>query len=148
GSAPAPPRTPSHGDGWGGGVSLSPLLPFQAPADAGRLLYLVQRLFPFRGLGGDRRIEYPGEPQGLLVGKILFTLLFHNQSSYLSPRSGAFFLGPSGARCSWASFCAAFSCSAIGGWRLASLWARAASWRSMLRTRTASCSGVMYSFTT
>ena len=76
---------------------------------------------PFRGLGGDRRIEYPGELQGLLVGKILFTLLFHKQSSYLSPRSGAFFLGPSGARCSWASFCAAFSCSAIGGWRLASL---------------------------
>ena len=25
---------PSHGDGWGG-VSLSPLLPFQATADAG-----------------------------------------------------------------------------------------------------------------
>lgn len=45
---------------------MSPFLPFQAPADAGRLLYLVQRLFPFRGLGGDRRIEYPGEPQGFL----------------------------------------------------------------------------------
>src|SRR5699024_3748116 len=84
-------QTPSHGDGWGGGVSLSPFLPFQAPADAGRLLYLVQRLFPFRGLGGDRRIEYPGEPQGLLVGKILFTLLFHNSPPICRPGQGLSF---------------------------------------------------------
>ena len=40
---------------------------------------------PARGLGGDRRIEYSGEPQGLLVCKILFTLLFHNSPPICRP---------------------------------------------------------------
>ena len=51
----------------------------------------AQSLFPFPGLGGDRRIEYPGEPQGLLVGKILFSLLFHNGLSICRPGQGLSF---------------------------------------------------------
>src|SRR5699024_11469384 len=65
-------------------------------ANAGWLLYLVQRLFPFQWLGGDRRIVYPGEPQGLLVGKILFTLLFHNSPPICRPGQGLSFWGRPG----------------------------------------------------
>src|SRR5699024_5919189 len=91
-SAPAPPRTPSHEDGWGGGVSLSPLLPFQAPAGTGRLLYLVQRLVTLRGQRGDRRTKHPAKPLHFQIGKILFMLLVHSHPPICRPGQGLSFL--------------------------------------------------------
>ena len=75
-SGPAPPPTPSHEDGSDGGVSLSSLLTLPATAGAGRLLYLIQRLFLFVCRNGARQMKFTVQAQRLQYRQILFTFLF------------------------------------------------------------------------
>ena len=147
GSAPAPPRTPSHEDGWGGGVSLSPLLPFQAPAGTGRLLYLVQRL---SRSGGSAGIGVPNTPQSRFTSRsakscscflsivILLSVAPVRGFLFWCVR-GPLLLGLPLGR---------FQLFGNRGLVFGLLVSPRRFLRSMLRTRTASCSGVMYSFTT
>ena len=80
-SGPAPSPTPSHEDGSDGGVSLSSLLTLPAAAGAGRLLYLIQRLFLFVCRNGARQMKFTVQAQRLQYRQFLFTFLFHIRTS-------------------------------------------------------------------
>ncbi len=80
-SGPVPSLTPSHEDGSDGGVSLSSLLTLPAAAGAGRLLYLIQRLFLFVCRNGARQMKFTVQAQRLQYRQILFTFLFHIRTS-------------------------------------------------------------------
>lgn len=56
GAVPVPPGIPSHKAEYSACGGALPFLPLPAPFVMGRLLYLVQRLFRFRGNRGGRRV--------------------------------------------------------------------------------------------
>ena len=80
-SGPAPPPTPSHEDGSDGGAFLSSLLTLPAAAGAGRLLYLIQRLFLFVCRNRVRQMKFTVQAQHLQYRQFLFTFLFHIRTS-------------------------------------------------------------------
>ncbi len=68
-------------DGSDGGAFLSSLLTLPAAAGAGRLLYLIQRLFLFVCRNGARQMKFTVQAQHLQYRQFLFTFLFHIRTS-------------------------------------------------------------------